>query len=118
MQFLNKNFILRLRAERANFFWHFAYFCPPPPPTPSENWIDAPEQHIPSTKSEVPYGQGPLKGTGRFMELDALSCYLSLILKHSDTKMRRKNPIVSQHLEGARTCCAPAWIRHWFILKF
>ena len=30
--------------------------------------------------------QGPLKGHGSSEVLDALSCYLSLIFKHSDTK--------------------------------
>ena len=51
-------------------------------------------------KREVPYG----RGTSRV--LDALSCYLSLIFKHSDTKLDLKN-IVDQNFEGARTCCAP-----------
>ena len=58
---------------------------------------------------------GPeLKGTGSSEVLDALSCYLRLILKHSDTKLNKKN-IVDHILEGARPCCAPLWIRHWSI---
>ena len=42
-----------------------------------------------SLKNEVPYSQfqGPYKaGFGSSRVLDALSCYLSLILKHSDYK--------------------------------
>ena len=35
--------------------------------------------------------QCPLKGPGNSRTLDALSCYLSLILKHSDTKRDFKN---------------------------
>ena len=43
--------------------------------------------HLTSTKSEVPlYGQG-----GSIRILDAFSCYLSLILKHSDTKRNNRN---------------------------
>ena len=45
--------------------------------------------HITSRKHEVPYGRGPgltlWPGSSRGV-FDALSCYLSLIFKHSDTK--------------------------------
>ena len=40
----------------------------------------------PSAKLLTTRVQGPLKGPGGSRILDALSCYLSLILKHSDTK--------------------------------
>ena len=43
-----------------------------------------------------------------------LSCYLMrLVLKHSDTKLKKKKNHSHQNLEGARACCAPLWIRHW-----
>ena len=54
--------------------------------------------------------------------LDTLSYYLSLILKHSYTKLEKKKIIVDQNLEGALTYmyCAPAWICHciWVFLHF
>ena len=38
------------------------------------------------------------------------SLYLSLILKHSDTKRdRREKHTVDHSLDGLRTCCAPTW---------
>ena len=45
--------------------------------------------HVPSSKREVPIrpGYGAIKGgPGNSRILDAISCYLSLTLKHSDTK--------------------------------
>ena len=45
--------------------------------------------------------------------LDGLSCYLSLILKHSDTKLDLKN-IIDQNVDrgggggGVGACCAPS----------
>ena len=51
------------------------------------------------------------KGPGSSRVLDALPCYLSLILKHSDTNLDVKH-IVDQNLTGARACCAPLGIRH------
>ena len=44
--------------------------------------------------------QCPLKGPGNSRALEALSCYLSLLLKQSDTKVDLKD-IVDQNLEGA-----------------
>ena len=41
--------------------------------------------HIPSAKREVHYCRGQAPGSS--VELDSLSCYLSLILKNSDTKL-------------------------------
>ena len=60
-----------------------------------------------------------IEGLGSY-RVHALSCYLSLILKHSVRKQEEKKKIkVDQNLEGACTYCAPAWIRHWqrFLLK-
>ena len=57
------------------------------------------------------------RARGSTSVLDAFLCYLSLILKHSDTKRVTKN-VVSQNLEGARTCCAPLWIRHWSLASY
>ena len=42
--------------------------------------------HIPSAEREVPYGRGP--GSSRV--LDALSCYPSRMVKHSDTNLTLK----------------------------
>ena len=56
---------------------------------------------------------GPCRGPGSSRVLDALPCYLSLILKM--ILMQNwilKKYTVDQNLEGARACCAPAWIRH------
>ena len=39
------------------------------------------------------FTEGPLKGTGSSKVLDALSCYLRLILKHSDLKLNKKKLI-------------------------
>ena len=61
----------------------------------------------------------PLKGSGSSVVLDALSCNLRLILKHSDSKFNenKKNIIcyfylylllINQNLEGARAYCAPS----------
>ena len=36
--------------------------------------------------------EGPLKGLGSSVVLDALSCYLSITLKHSDTKRDTETP--------------------------
>ena len=50
--------------------------------------------HIPSAKNEVHYTagfQGPLKSPGSSKVSDSLSCYLSLISKHSDTKLDKEN---------------------------
>ena len=49
-----------------------------------------------------------LEGSGSSKDLDALSCYLGLILKHSDTKLNEEKNRVDQNLEGARACCAPS----------
>ena len=62
--------------------------------------------YMTSAKRGVPYKTGVqciLKGPGSSRVLDALSCYLSLIIKHSDTKWDKKN-IVDQSL-GERVCC-------------
>ena len=64
--------------------------------------------HIP--RREVPYSRvlgAPLRALDAlaYRVLDALSCYLSLILKHSDTKLDLKNSRLK--LRGARACCAP-----------
>ena len=56
--------------------------------------------------------QGPYAGPGSSSVLEAFSCYLSLILKHSVTKGDKK-VTVDQNLEGAPAFCAPArWMRH------
>ena len=56
-----------------------------------------------------PGSEGPLKGPRSSRVLDALSCYLSLILKHSDTKLGRKKKIIVDHnLEGSRGACCNA----------
>ena len=47
----------------------------------------------PSVKREVPYNWGPA-GSG---VLDAVSCYLSVSLKHSDTELDTKKIIVDQN---------------------
>ena len=52
--------------------------------------------HIPSVKRKVPYDRGPA-GPGSSGVLDAVSCYLSLSLKHSDTKLDIKKNIVDQN---------------------
>ena len=65
--------------------------------------------HITSVKPEVPMGRGlgpalgPWKLSGVF---DALSCYLSLISKYSDTKWDKK-PHSRSNFSGARHLCAP-----------
>ena len=47
-------------------------------------------------KARNPFNSGgvlrprPLKGTGSSVVLDALSCNLRLILKHSDSKLNKK----------------------------
>ena len=63
-----------------------------------------------SAKSKVPYSRGP--GSSRV--IDALSCYLSLTFKHSDTKWDKKTPIADQILGGGGGTCllGPLWIRH------
>ena len=43
--------------------------------------------HIMNAKPRVPYNGGPLKLSAGF---DALSCYLSPIVKHSDTKWEKR----------------------------
>ena len=60
-----------------------------------------------SVKSLSAGVKGPLEGLGSSRVLDALSCYLSLILTHSDIKLGFKN-VVSHNLEVARACCAPS----------
>ena len=50
-----------------------------------------------------------IKGLGSFRVLDALSCNLTLTLKHSNINWIKK--MADQSLEGARACCASAWIR-------
>ena len=68
----------------------------------------------PCPKPKVPYGQGPgpdYKAPGSSSVFYALLCYLSLISKHSDTKLDKKN-IVNKNLGGACVCCAPFWIHH------
>ena len=64
--------------------------------------------------------QGPLKGLGssRFFLMLSRSCYLSLIFKHSDTKMEVKNTF-DQVLwggggEGWRLLRL-LWIRHYIV---
>ena len=62
--------------------------------------------HITSTKREVPYGWGrpvhddPLHGPGSFRVLNILSCYLSLIMKHYDTKMGSKTQTLMDFFGG------------------
>ena len=58
-------------------------------------------------EAEVPYGRGPgpISGSGSFGVWDALSCYLSLNLTHSDTKLGKN--LVNQNLEGKSACCPP-----------
>ena len=58
--------------------------------------------HITSAKREVRYGRSP-GGSSRV--LDALSCYLSLILKHFHTKQDTKKKKSMKIKEGDR--CAP-----------
>ena len=64
-----------------------------------------------SKKSLMTGIQGLPNDPGSSRVLDALSCCLSLILKHSDRKFDFKN-IVDQILEGVHACCTPAWIRY------
>ena len=45
--------------------------------------------------------------------INALSCYLSLILKHSDTNLWIKQKHSRSNFRGC-TCCAPLWIRHCY----
>ena len=64
--------------------------------------------HI-SAKREVPYttGVGPFKGPGSSRVLDALSCYLSLIFKHPDTKWKTKKYDQNGGGGGGETPAAP-----------
>ena len=63
------------------------------------------------TCSQVPWsGSRALKRVldGSSRVLDALSCYLSIILKYSDTKRYTENKftnIADQNWEGTRACC-------------
>ena len=68
--------------------------------------------HHYSAKREVltAWVRGLFKGIVSSRVLDALSCYLSHILKHSDTRLDLKNG--DQFMGGGGGCCAPAWIRH------
>ena len=45
---------------------------------------------------------GPLIGTGSFKVLDALSCYLRLILRYSDTKLKEEKNSQSRNRGGTR----------------
>ena len=64
--------------------------------------------HITSVNPEVLYGRAP--GSSRV--LDALSCYLCHILKHSDSKTGFKKHSRSKFRGGAHLLTAPLWIRH------
>ena len=68
---------------------------------------------VKTTKCEVPYNWD----SGNFRGFDALSCFLSLSLKHSHAKRDAKN-IADQNLERARACCVPFLIRHWITLWY
>ena len=50
-------------------------------------------------------------GPGSSRVSDALSCYVCLTLKHSDTKQDAKKKL-SIKISGMHTCSAHAWIRH------
>ena len=70
---------------------------------------------VKTTEKSLPAGvQGPLNGHGSSRVLDALSCYLSLILKHSDTKRdtKKHRSTSGGGGGGGRDCCFPAWILH------
>ena len=72
--------------------------------------------HIPWHEARNPLrptrSRAPFEGPGRFRVLDPFHCYLSLILKQSDTKLKKHNR--SKYLEGTRRgSCAPLWIRHF-----
>ena len=57
---------------------------------PNPGFSNRGAQKIMSTKPKVwygPYGQGSLSGPWKPLGLNAFSCYLSLISKHSDTKL-------------------------------
>ena len=53
--------------------------------------------------------QGPLKGPEALKVFVDLSCYLSLVFKHSDTKLDKKKHSRSNFKGGggARACCTP-----------
>ena len=67
--------------------------------------------------------RSPLKGPGSSWGFDALSCYLSLIFKHS---IKWKNGGKHSWLKwgaglgggGGGACCTPLWIRHWYYSIF
>ena len=58
--------------------------------------------------------RSPLE-SGSLRVLDDISRYLSLILKHSDTKLDLKNK-VDQNLEGACACYTSTWIRRCHVM--
>ena len=67
--------------------------------------------HIVSGNLKVPYGWGPglPKGPGSSLSFDALSCYLSHIFKHSDTKCDKKHSQSTLRKGGGvHACCAPS----------
>ena len=58
--------------------------------------------------------RGRLRALETLRFLNAFSCYLSLVLKHSDTKWDTIKHIVNQNLGGhACTCCVLLYIHHW-----
>ena len=67
--------------------------------------ITSARRNIPSTVGV--HCIGPLKGPGSSRVLDALSCYLSLIFRHSDTKWDWKNIYSRSKFRGASMIAPP-----------
>ena len=49
----------------------------------------------------------------RVLDAAFLALFLSILIQNYVPKQDKQKHIVDQNIEGARTCCAPAWIRRW-----